>query len=188
MAYNSLSNYYREKDKAKQNKYLVQGIEALKNDPEQKDLRSNFAFIHMQNLYNGGQYKSEEKDELKKAIQLIKDEFSDDDNAVNAYLMDGQMAFDEKKYDEAKKIYQEAIAKFPDEDRCLIMAARSAWMIAQTNGSKKADLEEAIRLFTELEKATPNEPDYWGESLYILYNNTQQTAQAAKYKKYYKSK
>ena len=82
----------------------------------------------------------------------------------------------------------EAIAKFPDEDRCLIMAARSAWMIAQTNGSKKADLEEAIRLFTELEKATPNEPDYWGESLYILYNNTQQTAQAAKYKKYYKSK
>jgi tetratricopeptide (TPR) repeat protein len=113
VAYNSLSNYYREKDKAKQNKYLVQGIEALKNDPEQKDLRSNFAFIHMQNLYNGGQYKSEEKDELKKAIQLIKDEFSDDDNAVNAYLMDGQMAFDEKKYDEAKKIYQEAIAKFP---------------------------------------------------------------------------
>ena len=188
VAYNSLSNYYREKDKAKQNKYLVQGIEALKNDPEQKDLRSNFAFSHMQNLYNGGQYKSEEKDELKKAIQLIKDEFSDDDNAVNAYLMDGQMAFDEKKYDEAKKIYQEAIAKFPDEDRCLIMAARSAWMIAQTNGSKKADLEEAIRLFTELEKATPNEPDYWGESLYILYNNTQQTAQAAKYKKYYKSK
>jgi hypothetical protein len=68
------------------------------------------------------------------------------------------------------------------------MAARSAWMIAQTNGSKKADLEEAIRLFTELEKATPNEPDYWGESLYILYNNTQQTAQAAKYKKYYKGK
>jgi predicted Zn-dependent protease len=188
VAYNSLSNYYRETDKAKQNKYLVAGIEALKDDPEQKDLRANFAFIHMQNLYNGGNYKSEDKEELKKAIQLIKDEFSDEDNAVNAYLMDGQMAFDEKKYAEAKEIYQAAKAKFPDEERCLIMAARSAWMIAQTNGSKKADLEEAIKLFKELEAATPSEPEFWGESLYILYNNTQQTALAAKYKKYYKAK
>ncbi len=188
VAYNSLSNYYRETDKAKQNKYLVAGIEALKDDPEQKDLRANFAFIHMQNLYNGGSYNSEDKEELKKAIQLIKDEFSDEDNAVNAYLMDGQMAFDEKKYAEAKEIYQAAKAKYPDEERCLIMAARSAWMIAQTNGSKKADLEEAIKLFKELEAATPSEPEFWGESLYILYNNTQQTALAAKYKKYYKGK
>lgn len=190
VAYNSLSNYYREKDKNKQNKYLLEGIEALKDsdDPQQKELRANFAFIHMQNLYNGGQYKSEDKEALKKAIQLIKDEFSDDDNAVNAYLMEGQMVFDEKNYTEAKKLYIEAKEKFPDEERCLIMAARSAWMVAQTNGSKKADMEEAIKLFKELETADPSTPEYWGESLYILYNNTQQTALAAKYKKYYKGK
>ncbi|MBO4430240.1 MAG: hypothetical protein J5790_02735 [Bacteroidaceae bacterium] len=189
VAYNSLSNFYREKDKAKQNKYLKAGVDALKNDPEQKDLRSNFAFVLMQNLYNGGEYEKDgNKDALKQAIQLIKDEFSDDENAVNAYLMDGQIAFDEKKYAEAKEIYQTACAKYPDEERCLIMAARSAWMMAQTNGSKKADMEEAIKLFKQLEAACPNEPEYWGESLYILYNNTEQTAQAAKYKKYYKAK
>ena len=189
VAYQSLANYYREKDQAKQLKYLQAGIDALKDDPEQKDLRANFAFILMQNLYNGGEYeKSGNKEALKKAIQLIKNEFSDDENAVNAYLMDGQMTFDEKKYAEAKAIYHAAREKFPDEERCLIMEARSAWMIAQTNGSKKADLEEAIKIFKELEKAAPNEPEYWGESLYILYNNTQQTALANQYKKYYKSK
>jgi hypothetical protein len=189
VAYNSLSNYFREKDKAKQNKYLRAGIDALKGDAEQKDLRTNFAFILMQNLYNGGEYEKDgNKEPLKQAIKLIKDEFSDDENAVNAFLMDGQIAFDEKKYAEAKEIYQTAYAKFPDEERCLIMAARSAWMVAQTNGSKKADLEEAIKLFKQLEAISPNEPEYWGESLYILYNNTEQTAQAAKYKKYYKAK
>ena len=186
-AYQSLSNYYRDKDKVKQNKYLQAGIDALKDVPDQKDLRTNFAFILMQNLFNGGQY-SENIDELKKAIQLIKNEFADDENAVNAYLMEGQIAYDEKKYVEAKEIYLAARAKYPDEIRSLIMAAGSQWMIAQTNGSKKADLEEAIKLFKDLEKEAPSEPDYWGERLYILYNNTQQTAEAAKYKKYYKSK
>ena len=185
LAYQSLSNYYREKDKVKQNKYLKDGIEALKDDPEQKDLRTNFAFILMQNIYNGGDY-SDNKESLKSAIQLIKNEFSDDENAVNAYLMEGQIAFDEKNYKVAKDIYTTAKEKYPDETRCLVMAARSAWMIAQTNGSKKPDLEEAIKLFKELEAQTPSEPEYWGESLYILYNNTQQTALANQYKKYYK--
>ncbi|MBO7580814.1 MAG: hypothetical protein J6T38_04760 [Bacteroidaceae bacterium] len=188
VAFNSLSNYYRESDKTKQNKYLLAGIEGLKDDPEQKDLRANFAFVYMQNLFNGGEYGAENKEALKKAIQLIKDEFSEEDNAVNAYLMEGQIAFDEKKYAEAKNIYLAAREKFPEEERCLIMAARSAWMIAQTSGSKKPDLEEAIKLFKELEKACPSEPEYWGESLYILYNNTQQTALANQYKKYYKAK
>lgn len=189
IAYQSLANYYRERNQAKQNKYLQEGIEALKDATEQteKDLRTNFAFILMQNLYNGGKY-AENKDALLKAIQLIKQEFSDDENAVNAYLMEGQMAYDEKKYEEAKAIYLAAKEKYPDEIRSLIMAAGSQWMIAQTNGSKKADLEEAIKLFKELEKEAPSEPDYWGERLYILYNNTQQTAEAAKYKKYYKGK
>ncbi len=185
VAYQSLANYYREKDKVKQNKYLKAGIEALKDDPEQKDLRANFAFILMQNLYNAGEYKSTDKDELKKTIQLIKDEFSDDENAVNAYLMEGQLALDEKDYTKAKEVSVAARAKYPDETKCLILAAGSAWMIAQANGSKKPDMEEAIKLYKELEAETPSEPEYWGERLYILYNNTQQPTLAAKYKKYY---
>lgn len=187
VAYQSLANYYREKNATKQQmKYLQEGIDALKDDPEQKDLRTNFAFVLMQNLYNGGEYTKDGNTEaLKKAIQLIKDEFSDDENAVNAYLMDGQIALDEKRYAEAKDIALAAKAKFPDEPKCLILAAGASWMIAQANGSKKPDMEEAIKLYKELETATPTEPEFWGERLYILYNNTQQTALAAKYKKYY---
>ena len=49
-------------------------------------------------------------------------------------------------------------------------------------------MNEAINLFLQLEKENPEDPELWGESLYILYNNTQQTALANQYKKYYKSK
>ena len=102
--------------------------------------------------------------------------------------MQGQLAIEKKKFDEAKTIFLEAKEAFPDDDKCLLMAARSAWMKAQNNGSKKEDMNEAINLFLQLEKENPEDPELWGESLYILYNNTQQTAQAAKYKKYYKAK
>lgn len=46
-------------------------------------------------------------------------------------------------------------------------------------------MEAAISLFKQLEAANPEDPELWGESLYILYNNTQQAALAAPYKKYY---
>ena len=188
IAYNSLSNYFSQKDKVKQNKYLVEGIEALKDDAERQDLRANFAFIYAQNLYNGGNYKAEDKESLKKAIQLIKDEFSDNDMAMNAYQMEGQIALNDKKYKEAIDLFLAASEKYPDEEKFLILAAGSAWENAKNNGSKKPDLEEAIKLFKQVEKACPTEPEFWGESLYILYNNTQQTALANQYKKYYKSK
>lgn len=180
VAYQSLANYYREKDQAKQNKYLQEGIDALKDDPEQKDLRANFAIILMQNQFHKG-----DKEGFKKTAALIKSEFSDNDNAINAYLMEGQMVFEDKDYDGAKAIFLEAKEKFPDEPKTLLMAARSAWMKAQTNGSKKEDMDEAIRLFKQLEAENPDDSEMWGESLYILYNNTQQTALAAPYKKYY---
>ena len=188
IAYNSLSNYFSQKDKVKQNKYLVEGIEALKDDAERQDLRANFAFIYAQNLYNGGNYKAEDKESLKKAIQLIKDEFSDNDMAMNAYQMEGQIALNDKKYKEAIDLFLAASEKYPDEEKFLILAAGSAWENAKNNGSKKPDLEQAIKLFKEVEKACPSEPEFWGESLYILYNNTQQTALANQYKKYYKGK
>lgn len=180
IAYQSLANYYREKDQAKQNHYLQGGLDALKDDPEQKDLRANFAIILMQNQFQKG-----EKEAFKKTAALIKSEFADNDNAINAYLMEGQMAFEDKDYDSAKTIFLEAKEKFPDEPKTLLMAARSAWMKAQVNGSKRADMDEAIRLFKQLEQENPGDPEMWGESLYILYNNTQQTALAAPYKKYY---
>lgn len=182
VAYQSLGNYYREKDQAKQNKYLQEGIDALKDDPEQKDLRANFAIILMQNQFQKG-----DKEGFKKTAALVKDEFSDNDNAINAYLMEGQMAFEDKQYDEAKAIFLTAKEKFPDEPKALLMAARSAWMKAQAGGSKRADMDEAIRLFKQLETENPEEPELWGESLYILYNNTQQPTLAAPYKKYYKA-
>ena len=182
IAYQSLANYYREKDQAKQLKYLQEGIDALKDDPEQKDLRGNFAIILMQNQFQKG-----DKEGFKKTAQLIKEEFSDNDNAVNAYLMEGQMAFEDKDYDSAKNIFLAAKEKFPDESKCLLMAARSAWMKAQTNGSKKPDMDEAIQLFKQLESENPDDSEMWGEALYILYNNTQQMNLAAPYKKYYKA-
>ncbi|MCH5175072.1 MAG: hypothetical protein J1F40_04240 [Prevotellaceae bacterium] len=182
VAYQSLSNYYREKDPAKQNQYLQEGIDALKDDPEQKDLRANFAIILMQNQFQKG-----DKEGFKKTAALIKEEFSDNDNAINAYLMEGQMTFEDKQYDEAKAIFLTAKEKFPDEPKTLLMAARSAWMKAQAGGSKKEDMDEAIRLFKQLESENPEDPELWGESLYILYNNTQQPTLAAPYKKYYKA-
>ena len=103
-----------------------------------------------------------------------KTEFADNDNAINAYLMEGQMAFEDKDYDGAKAIFLTAKEKFPDESKCLLMAARSAWMKAQVGGSKKADMDDAIALFKQLEAENPEDPELWGESLYILYNNTQQ--------------
>ena len=182
VAYQSLSNYYREKDTAKQNKYLQEGIDALKGDEEQKDLRANFAIILMQNQFQKG-----DKEGFKKTAQLVKTECADNDNAINAYLMEGQMAFEDKDYDGAKAIFLAAKEKYPDESKCLLMAARSAWMKAQAGGSKKADMDDAIALFKQLESENPEDPELWGEALYILYNNTQQATLAAPYKKYYKA-
>lgn len=182
VAYQSLANYYREKDKAKQNQYLQEGVDALKGDAEQQDLRANFALILMQNLFQSG-----DKEGFKKAANLVKTEFPDNSETINAYLMEGQMAFEAQDYDGAKAIFLAAKEKFPDEPKCLLMAARSAWMKAQAGGGKKPDMDVAIKMFKQLESENPEDPELWGESLYILYNNTQQPTLAAPYKKYYKA-
>lgn len=182
IACQSLANYYREKDLAKQNLYLQKGIDELKDEAEQRDLRANFAIILMQNQFQKG-----DKEGFLKTAELIKKEFADNENAINAYLMEGQMAFEAQDYDKAKAIFLAAKEKYPDEPKGLLMAARSAWMKAQTSGSKKADMDETISLFKQLEKENPDDSELWGEPLYILYNNTQQAALAAPYKKYYKA-
>jgi len=182
VAYQSLANYYREKNEDKQNQYLQEGVDALKGDAEQQDLRANFAIILMQNLFRKG-----DKEGFKKTAELIKTEFADNDNAINAYLMEGQMAFEAKDYDGAKAIFLAAKEKYPNEPKCLLMAARSAWMKAQAGGGKKEDMDVAIKMFKQLEAENPDDSELWGESLYILYNNTQQPTLAAPYKKYYKA-
>ena len=183
VAYSALISYYSDKDNtAKVCKYLDEAIDALKGNDEWKDTRSQFAFMLMQRQFQGG-----DKEGFRKTIQLIKAEFADNENAVNAYLMEGQMAFEDKEYDKAKGIFLEAKDKYPNESRCLLMAARSAWMKAQVGGSKKPDMDEAIKLFKQLEAENPSDPEMWGEALYILYNNTQQMNLAAQYKKYYKA-
>ena len=181
IAYQSLANYYSQKgDKAKQNEYLKQGIEALKGDAEQASSRATFVVILMQNCF-----QMEDIDGFRKAAEIMKTEYPDNENAVNAYLMEGQLAFESKDFLKAKDIFMQASEKYPSEPKGLLMAARSAWMHAQNNGSKKDDMEAAINLFKQLEAANPEDPELWGESLYILYNNTQQSALAAPYKKYY---
>lgn len=182
VAYQALANYYRDKSQDKQNEYLQLGVDALKGDAEAKDLRANFAIMLMQN-----KFQAKDKEGFLKIANLIKEEMADDENAINAYLMEGQMLFEDQKFVEAEKVFLAAKDKYPDEPKGLLMAARCAWMNAQVNGSKKADMDHAIDMFKQLEKENPSDPELWGESLYILYNNTQQAKLAAPYKKYYKA-
>ncbi|MCR5313994.1 MAG: tetratricopeptide repeat protein [Bacteroidaceae bacterium] len=175
VAYSSLINYYREKDKAKFLGYLKKAYENAKGETAPQ-----FGFMYMQELFTNG-----DKNECIKVIDVLTQKYPDNDNAVNAYLMKGQIFFDQKKFDEAEKLFDEVCKKYPDDDRAITMPAKSAWMKAQASASK-ADRDHAINLFKELEAKYPNKPDYWGEPLYILYNNNNQLKLRDKYKKYYK--
>lgn len=174
VAYNALLNYYREKNKAKYSEYLSYAAENCKDENAPM-----FAFMYIQTLFQEGK-----KDVCLDRINKFIDKYSDNDNVVNAYLMKGQIYFEDKNYDEAGKVFAEAAVKFPEEERAITMPAKCAWMKAQASGSK-ADRETAIKMFKELETKYPSNPDFWGEPLYILYNNNNQPALRDKYKKYY---
>ncbi len=177
VCYSALANYFREKDPAKYVDYLKLGME--KGDAENAP---NFAFMLMQHQFNSSQF-----DDCLKTIQLIKEKYPDNENTLNAYLMEGQIYFQDKKYAEAEKLFADAVAKYPNDDRAITMPAKSAWMKAQSSGDKK-DLNHAIELFKKLEANYPSQPDFWGEPLYILYNNVGNNAARDKYKKYYNVK
>lgn len=176
-AYSALSNYYRDRNQDKYIEYLNKGME--KADAESYP---NFAFMLMQYYFNNKKY-----DECLKIIEDIKVKCPDNENTINAYLMQGQIYFEQKQYDKAEATFNEAVQKFPNDDRAITMPAKSAWMKAQASGNK-ADMQHAIALFEKLHKDYPSNSDYWGEPLYILYNNTQQLALRDKYKKYYNVK
>lgn len=182
VAYQTLASFYREKNKAKQNEYLMKGLQFLRGKEDGKALGSNFAMMLMQNYFQDKQY-----DDFKKIAEIIKTDFSDSEYCINAYLYEGQMEFENGNYDKAKEVFLTVNEKFPDEPKGLLMAARCVWMKANSTGQKKADMDEAISLFKQLETANPSDSDLWGEPLYILYNNTNQPKLAANYKKYYKA-
>lgn len=176
-AYSALANYFREKNPNKYMEYLQKGME--KATPE---TYPNFAFLLMQYQFN-----NDKKDDCLKTIQDIKAKCPDNENTINAYLMEGQIYFEKKQFDKAEALFAEAVQKFPNDERAITMPAKSAWMKAQTSGDKK-DMQHAIDEFKKLESTHPAEPDLWGEPLYILYNNTGNIAARDKYKKYYSVK
>ncbi|MBO4664504.1 MAG: tetratricopeptide repeat protein [Bacteroidaceae bacterium] len=174
VAYSALINRYRDTNKDRYMKILSYAAEHAtgENAPQ-------FAFMYIQTLYTEGK-----KADCIAQIDKFVGKYADNDNAVSAYLMKGQIYFEDKKYDEAEKVFAEAVAKFPEEERAITMPAKCAWMKAQASATK-ADREKAIKLFKELETKYPDNPDYWGEPLYILYNNNGQLQLRDKYKKYY---
>ena len=176
-AYSALGNYFRDRDQAKYIEYLKKGMEKA-----DADTYPNFAFMIMQNQFQNKQY-----DECLKTIEEIKAKCPDNENTINAYLMQGQILFEQKQYDKAEATFKEAVEKYPNDDRAITMPAKSAWMKAQASGNK-TDMQHAIDLFKDLQAKYPNESEYWGEPLYILYNNTNNTAMRDKYKKYYNVK
>lgn len=174
VAYSALINRYRETNKERYMKILSYAAEHAKGENAPQ-----FAFMYIQTLYTEGK-----KNECIQQIDKFVEKYADNDNAVNAYLMKGQIFFEDKKFDDAEKVFADAVAKYPDEERAITMPAKCAWMKAQASATK-ADREKAIKLFKELETKYPNNPDYWGEPLYILYNNNGQLQLRDKYKKYY---
>lgn len=176
-AYSALCNYYRETNADKYIEYLKKGM-----DKADAETWPNFAFMLMQY-----QFTNDKKDDCLNTIQQIKEKAPDNENTVNAYLMEGQIYFERKLYDKAEALFAEAVQKFPDDERAITMPAKSAWMKAQASGDKAA-MQHAVDLFKELEAKYPNNTDYWGEPLYILYNNMGNIAARDKYKKYYTSR
>ncbi|MCQ2213473.1 MAG: hypothetical protein MJZ36_07540 [Bacteroidaceae bacterium] len=176
-AYQALANFYKEKDKNKFVEYLKLGMEKGGDEAY-----PTFAFQLM--MY---QFQNELKDDCLKTIQDIKVKCPDNDNTVRAYLMEGQIYFEKKDFEKAEKLFREAVEKFPDEEQAIPMPARSAWMKAQTTQDKK-DMQHAIDLFKELQEKYPDNSDFWGEPLYILYNNVSNFKERDKYKKYYNVK
>lgn len=176
-AYKAIANVYKEKDKAKYVEYLKMGMANTDGDNW-----ANFAFQLM--MY---QFQNDQKDDCVKLIQEIKEKAPDNSNTVRAYLMEGQIYFEKKEFDKAEALFKDCVEKFPEEEQAIPMPARSAWMKAQSTFDKK-DMQHAIDLFKELEAKYPDNSDFWGEPLYILYNNVNNTKERDKYKKYYNVK
>ncbi len=166
-----LAQYYQHKgDKANARKYIDLGFANYPDLPQ------------FGKWLLAAQNQEGDKAGALVTIEKLKELYPDDDYA---YLMKGQILFEQEKFKEAETAFTEARAQFPDNTNCLVMAARSSWMYANRNSSDKAAMNHTIDLFKEVEAAAPEDPSLWGESLYILYNNSNQLDKAKAYKKYY---
>ena len=177
-AYQALAIRFRDKNHDKYVEYLKKGLTSLSPSD---DAYANIAIMLMQDQYNN------DKAACLETIQLIKKNLPDNENTVRAYLMEGQIYFDQKNYKKAEQIFQEAVDKYPDEEQAITMPAKCAWQNALVSG-KKEDAQHAIDMFAGLQQKYPEHPEYWGEALYILYNNANQLDKAKLYKKYYSAK
>lgn len=177
VGYQALCNYFRDRSQDKYVEYLKKGLTASEGKPEYAQL----LFMLMQN-----QFQNKQPDECLKTIAIAKEKCADNDNIINAYLMEVQIYFEREQYKEAENAAMEGFGKHPDEPKFLMMAARSSWMYYARHTEDKAALQHTTDLFLKLEAENPDDPDLWGESLYILYNNSGQAEKAKAYKKYYK--
>jgi tetratricopeptide (TPR) repeat protein len=177
-AYQALAIRFKDKNHDKYIEYLKKGLASL---PSTEPAYANIAIMLMQDQYNN------DKAACLETIQLIKKNLPDNENTVRAYLMEGQIYFDQKNYKKAEQIFQEAVEKYPEEEQAITMPAKCAWQNALVSG-KKEDAQHAIDMFASLEKKYPDHSEYWGEALYILYNNANMLDKAKAYKKYYSAK
>ncbi|MBQ9640378.1 MAG: tetratricopeptide repeat protein [Bacteroidaceae bacterium] len=177
-AYQALAMRFKDKNHDKYVEYLKKGLASL---APSEPVYANIAIMLMQDQYHN------DKKACLETIQLIKQNLPDNDNTVRAYLMEGQIYFDQKDYKKAEQTFQEAVEKYPNETEAITMPAKCAWQNALTT-NKKEDTQHAIDMFAQLEQKYPDSPEYWGEALYILYNNSNQLEKAKPYKKYYSAK
>lgn len=166
-----LAQYYQQKeDKVNARKYIDYGFTNFPDLPQ------------FGKWLLAAQNAAGEKDQALETIEKLKQLYPDDEYA---YLMKGQILFEQEKFKEAEQAFMEASNNFPDNSNCLLMAARSSWMYANHNTKDKEAIPHTIELFKQVEAANPDDPSLWGESLYILFNNSNQLDKAKLYKKYY---
>jgi len=183
IAYQSMTNYYKQKgDDDKWRQSIAETIEELKGDTSEgvDQLRSTFIAQYLQD-----RFIAKDAAGVEKYGQMLIDEYPESENTAMAYTFQGELLRLDNKFDEAENLFLAGAAKFPDNSQCMKMACTSAFQKAQTNGFKNADMEHAVELLKKAEAQYPDEPEIWGEFLYVLYNNMQKPQLRDKYKKYH---
>lgn len=183
IAYQSMTNYYKQKgedDKWRQS--IIETIDELKGDTAEgiAQLRSTFMAQYLQD-----RFIAKDAAGVEKYGNMLIEEYPENENTVMAYTFKGELLRMDNKFDEAEKMFLAGYEKFPDNTQCMKMACTSAFQKAQVGGFKAADMQHAVDLLTKAESAYPEEPEIWGEFLYVLYNNMQKPQLRDKYKKYH---
>ncbi len=148
------------------------------------DIYSTYAYEQIKKLYIDGNTE----DCLKKIDEFLKRyDYSKHphENTLDVYLLKGQIYWEEKKYSLAEGIFEEIVRKYPDEKKVITLSGDCAWKKAIDSGLK-TDYDHAIWLFKKLEDKYPNKPEYWGQTLYILYSQNNNNQSRDKYAKYWR--